>query len=117
MLVFEFDQEVDYPGCMLEIPQQLNWKTAAYIPVKRQGKIEAVFVFGAQRSGMLSQASLQSFASLAELTSMALTKLSALRIMEKRMDALQTLNTISQAVSVETNIEGLYKVIHQEVAR
>jgi len=117
LVVFEFDQEVDYPESMLEIPQQMGWKTAAYIPVKRQGKIEAVLVFGAQRSGMLNQGSLQSFAGLAELTSTALAKLSALRIMEKRLDALHTLNTISQAVSVETNIQGLYQVIHQEVRR
>jgi hypothetical protein len=65
----------------------------------------------------LDQSSLQSFAGLAELTSTALNKLSAQRIMEKRLDALQTLNTISQAVSIETNIEGLYQVTHQEVNR
>ncbi len=37
--------------------------------------------------------------------------------MEKRLDALQTLNSISQAVSIETDIEGLYEVVHREVNR
>ena len=117
LLVCEFDQSVDYPACLMEIPRLLNWKTAAYIPVKRQGRIEAIFVFGTPGNQKLNQTSLQSFAGLAELTSTALTKLSAQRIMEKRMDALQTLGNISQAVSVETSIDGLYQVIHREVTR
>jgi GAF domain-containing protein len=117
LLKFDFGQEVDYPACVFEVPSLLKWKTAAFIPVRRQGKIEVVFVFGAQQGALLNQASLQSFAGLAELTSTALNKLSAQRIMEKRLDALQTLSSISQAVSIETDIEGLYQVIHREVNR
>jgi GAF domain-containing protein len=115
--IFDFSREGEYPACVLEVPQKMNWKMAAYIPVKRQEKIEAVFIFGTQCAGLLNQATLQSYAGLAALTSTALTKLAAQRIMQKRMDALQTLNTISQVVSIETDIEGLYQVIHQEVNR
>jgi GAF domain-containing protein len=35
--------------------------------------------------------------------------------LEKRLAVLQTLNTVSQAVSVETDLNVLYQVIHQEV--
>jgi transcriptional regulator with GAF, ATPase, and Fis domain len=117
LLDFDFNQEVDFPACVLEVPSQLKWKTAAFIPVKRHGKIEVVFILGTQQVGSLNQSSLQSFAGLAELTSTALNKLSAQRIMEKRLDALQTLNSISQAVSIETDIDGLYQVVHREVNR
>ena len=113
----DFDQAVEIPECFAEIPNQLGWNTAAFIPVKRQGKFEAVFVFGSPRGGKLEQAVIESYVVLAELASTALEKLSTQQILEKRMDALQTLNVISQAVSMETDIFGLYKVIHQEVMR
>ncbi len=117
LLDFDFGQELDYPACVLEVSSQLKWRTASFIPVRRQGKIEVVFIFGNQQEGFVNQSSLQSFAGLAELTSTALNKLSAQRIMEKRLDALQTLSSISQAVSIETDIEGLYQVVHREVNR
>lgn len=113
----DFDQGVEIPECFAEIPNQLGWKTVTFIPVKRHGKIEMIFVFGGPRGGKLDQAVMGSYAVLAELTSTAFEKLSALQIMEKRMEALHTLNVISQAVSMETDIFGLYKVIHQEVVR
>ena len=117
LMVFDFGPEADYPACVLEIPPQLKWKSAAFLPVKRQNKIYAVMIFGAQQPDLFNTSSLQSFSGLADLTSVALNKLSAQRIMEKRMDALQTLSTISQAVSIETKIDGLYQAIHQEVNR
>jgi transcriptional regulator with GAF, ATPase, and Fis domain len=117
LMNFDFGQEADYPACVLEIPSQLKWKSAAFLPIKRQNKIYAAMIFGAQQPDLMNTSSLQSFAGLAELTSVALNKLSAQRIMEKRLDALQTLSTISQAVSIETKIDGLYQAIHQEVNR
>jgi GAF domain-containing protein len=116
LLACDFEQP-DVPECLVEIPFQLSWKTATYLPVRRQGKLETVFVFGAQQNGSLDPSVVQSYAALAGLVSTALEKWSAVRLMEKRMDALQTFTAISQAVSMETDISSLYKIIHQEVTR
>lgn len=116
MLVCDFALP-DVPEFLVDIPDKCNWSSAVYIPVRQQGKLEAAFLFGTPQNGTLDHLVMQSYASLADLASTALGKFSALRQMEKRMDVLQTFTVISQAVSMETDISGLYKTIHQEVTR
>lgn len=65
--------------------------------------------------GTTASTQLQSYASLTELTTTALEKVHASQRLEKRLAALQTLNAISQAVSVETDLNAFYGVIHREV--
>lgn len=64
---------------------------------------------------LITSATMQSFSSLAELTATVLEKVLAMQATQRHMQALQTLNLISQAVSVETDLDQLYQLIHTEV--
>jgi GAF domain-containing protein len=97
--------------------QRLGCKAAAFIPVTVNNKLEALFILGARRAGLLNQATLQPYASLAQLSATALEKINALQRLEKRLAALQALSAVSEAISVETDLNMLYRAIHHEVAR
>jgi GAF domain-containing protein len=105
-----------------EIPEAIigplrkgGYRQLALIPSRRAGRIEIIFLLVIRQLNSFSQNTLQSYASLAEITSASLDKVYTAQKMEKRLTALQSLNAISQAVSVETDLMALYQVIHREV--
>jgi GAF domain-containing protein len=103
------------PQTLLAIPRRYGCQVAAFIPVIADGNLEAIFILGSRSRKFLTDTAIQPYASLSELTSTALEKVYALQTVEKRLSALQTLNTISQAVSIETNLQTLYQSVHNEV--
>jgi len=105
------------PEALLAIPYKYGCKTAAFFPVLADGNLEAVFILGARLKKSLTETSIQPYASLSEQTNTALEKVYALQKVEKRLSALQTLNTIGQAVSIETDLQSLYRSVHNEVSQ
>ncbi len=100
-------------------PQPVDGQGSAPLPVQ----INHLMILASRQEnltisgnvGTAASAQLQSYASLTELTTTALEKVHASQRLEKRLAALQTLNAISQAVSIETDLNVLYQVIHREV--
>lgn len=78
-------------------------------------QLSAIFVLGAQQRGMLNPTILQPYASLAEVTATALQKIQALQQMEKSLAEVRTLNAVSQALSVQTDLSTIYQEIHNAV--
>ncbi len=72
-------------------------------------------ILGSRREGAFDAKIVQLYAGLAELTTTAIEKAQALQRMEKRLVGLETINRISQAVSIQTDINELYQVVHNEV--
>jgi GAF domain-containing protein len=105
------------PESLLAIPRQYGCKVAAFLPIITNGKLEAVFILGARQMKSLTEVSIQPYASLSEQTTTALEKVNALQKVEKRLTALQTLNTVSQSVSIETDMQSLYRSVHNEVTQ
>lgn len=115
--IIDLETETILPRTLLAIPRHFACTMAAYLPVIANGKIEAIFILGSKMRNLLTKEMLQPYASLCEQTSTALEKVLALQNVEKRLAALQTLNSISQAVSVETDLPSLYRSVHQEVTQ
>lgn len=109
------DQALSVPNVLLAFLRQVGQKAAALIPSRWSGRLDTLIVLGNSQPGGFQQSVLRAYASLAELAATALEKVHAMQRMEKQMAALSTLNTISQAVSVETDLMSLYQVIHREV--
>jgi GAF domain-containing protein len=109
------DGTSEIPDFLLDLIHRIGIRTAALVPGRRAGKLDILFILGNRESKPIPTNTLHYFASLAGLTSTALEKVNNLQQMEKRVTALQALNTISQAVSVETDMMVLYEVIHREV--
>lgn len=109
------EQAMALPGVMLEYLRQAGYQSVALIPSRRLGSLDLLVLLATPHASGFSTGTLQSYASLAELSATALDKVRASQRMFKQMNALATLNTISQAVSVEADLKTLYQVIHREV--
>ena len=105
----------ELPEALISPLRTAGYTELALIPSRRASKIEIIFLLAIREPAIFGQNTLQSYASLAELTSATLDKVFTSQRMEKRLTALQSLNAISQAVSVETDLMALYQVIHREV--
>jgi GAF domain-containing protein len=114
--ILDPEQVVRIPEALLSIPRQSGYKSLALIPGHRDGKLDILFLLGSRKIGSFSADLLQPYASLADMTTTALDKVYTAQRLEKRLAALQILNAISQAVSVETDLNALYQVIHREVS-
>ena len=90
-------------------------KTAAFIPIFAGEALHAVIAIVARIENNLTAQHLQPFYSLAQLARTAIEKILARQKAETHLSALQSLNTISQAVLVETDMYTLYQAIHNEV--
>jgi len=108
----------DLPDELLSLPRQMGCDTATFLPVNRAGVLTALLVLGSTPGRMatpFTAASLQPYANLIELVTITLEKIQAQKDTQKRLAELQSLWNISQAISIETDLTPLYKVIHQQV--
>jgi transcriptional regulator with GAF, ATPase, and Fis domain len=114
-LILDVDESLSIPDALLSIPRQMMCRSLAIIPVLAGANLRGVFMIGGRGQSDLNPAVLQPFAGLTDLVNTALSKVDAMRKMERRLAALQSLNTISHAVSIETDLMNLYKVVHDEI--
>jgi GAF domain-containing protein len=111
----EGDGKSELPDALIGPLRKAGYKRFALIQSRRAGRLEIIFLLAVRDPATFGQNTLQSYASLAEITSASLDKVYTSQRMEKRLTALQSLNAISQAVSVETDLMALYQVVHREV--
>ncbi len=104
------------PGDLGAFARHLGFVSAAFIPVAQLGRLVMLFVLGSAQENLTAD-SMQTFVGLADLCKTALERVYTMQIMEKRLTSLQTLSAISQAVSVQTDLNELYAVIHNEVRK
>jgi GAF domain-containing protein len=90
-------------------------QAVALLPVISNGELAAIYGFGANEKYVFNQSTLQPYVNLAEFTGTVLEKLQALDMMEKRVRALQTLESLGQAISSDTDLGGLYRLIHEKI--
>jgi GAF domain-containing protein/uncharacterized Zn finger protein (UPF0148 family) len=109
------DGNSELPEALIGPLRKAGYKRLALIQSRRAGRLEIIFLLAVRDPATFGQNTLQSYASLAEITSASLDKVYTSQRMEKRLTALQSLNAISQAVSVETDLMALYQVVHREV--
>ena len=115
--LIDLEKPDGFPDLLLAIPRHYSCTVAAFFPIIAGGNLESVFILGARNKNLLTERSIQPYASLSEQTTTALEKVYALQKVEKRLNALQTLNSVSQAVSVETDMQSLYRSVHNEVTQ
>jgi GAF domain-containing protein len=92
-------------------------KSAAFLGLKRADQLMAVLMIGSPQEEALTVASLQPYAGFIEFISASLDKIHTIGGLENRLSVLETLDTVSQAISVENNLDLLYRVIHEQITR
>lgn len=117
LTILEKGQFSALPAALGETLNQGEWMAAAFFPIKHKGKLQALIILGALESGWMTSQDLQPFARFIEFTSLAVEKLDVMQTTTRRLAALQTINTIGQTISVEINLQNLYRIIHHEVEK
>jgi len=134
LLVVDLTQPITYPQPIMNMLHHLECDSVALIPINQSDHLAGLIFLGFHTRGknneldeIVSKTSpvsdpihadapvLQSYVGLAQLTATALEKVNAVTTVERRMGALQALNTISQLVSARTNLNELYRRIHSEI--
>ena len=98
------------------LPQRLfGADEIVFVPVMRHGRLFALVVLGGSPDEPLRMTELQPIQMLVELASTALEKVVTTERMNNRLAVLETLDTVSRAISLETDLRKLYALLHQQV--
>jgi len=117
LITYELSPATGMPESLRNLAKQLGCTAAAFIPIRRSNQLEALIVLGAKRGDDLNHKTLQLYVSLANLTSVALERVLALENTERRLNRLQILDSVSQAITVETDLNHLFRVIHEQITQ
>jgi GAF domain-containing protein len=115
VIVQDMDNVTGLLARLVNTLRQMGSQAVALLPVISNGELAAIYGFGANEKYVFNQSTLQPYVNLAEFTGTVLEKLQALDMMEKRVRALQTLESLGQAISSDTDLGGLYRLIHEKI--
>ncbi len=117
------------PQSLMDIPRQMGCDSAAFLPVLRDGKVVSILILGQskeqkdssvkrfQANASYNSESLQPYFYLIDTISSTIEKINSQQDIRKRLSEVQTLWNISQAISVENDLQALYKVIHNQAEK
>jgi GAF domain-containing protein/HAMP domain-containing protein len=117
LIIKDLDNPLGLPSQMMELPKDLGCEELVLFPIYEQKRLSALIMFGSRETDAINPATIQPYANLVEMVETTLEKLSALETVNQQLAELQTIQEIGQTVSQETNLDQLYKMIHQQVKR
>lgn len=89
-------------------------KSVAVIPIMVAGKPAKVLALGSRESTPLTSASMQSFASLAEVFGNTLSRFRATHTMKARLNELELMASVSDAVAAQTDLATIYRLVKDQ---
>jgi GAF domain-containing protein len=89
----------------------------AIIPMRMDHQLASLIFIYSENHCALDENSLQYCVSLVDLASTSLQRLKSLEGMERQLNRLEVLESVSQAITFETDINNLYRVIHEQISR
>jgi GAF domain-containing protein/HAMP domain-containing protein len=106
-----------FPGELQDIFKKSHCEALAVLPLKINGRLEAILVIGSPERGKLTPISVQPYANLAELISTSLEKVYAQQSMQQRLNELQILNSVSETISTQTGLYPICQEIHNALQK
>jgi PAS domain S-box-containing protein len=104
-------------GNLLSFLKRRECRSAALIAILENGQMKKLLMLGAQDATQLNETNLQPFANLAEVIGSSLEKFHAFEMLQKRVSELQILAGFSQTISAETELNQLFRILHQQVTQ
>jgi transcriptional regulator with GAF, ATPase, and Fis domain len=80
-------------------------------------RLASLILIYSENHSTLDENSLQYCVSLVDLASTSLQRVKSLESMERQLNRLEVLDSVSQAITFETDINNLYHVIHEQISR
>jgi GAF domain-containing protein len=106
----------DSPKSLREIVHHLKLDAVAYLPVHRGNEITALIILGAKKQGLTS-AAVQPYVNLADIISITLDKIEAAKQTEHRLNEMEALISVNEAISSTTDLHSFFEVLHEQVKR
>ncbi|MGD8457539.1 MAG: GAF domain-containing protein, partial [Anaerolineales bacterium] len=100
---------------LLVMPERLQCESAALFPIFQANVLTGLLIIGSQEKGTLTLTSIQPYTNLIDLVTTSLAKVNALNETQKRLEYLQVFNDFSVKIGNETDVQRLYRLIHEEV--
>ncbi len=113
-LIEDISQPSEYAN-LVSFLLRRGCKSAAMISILESGRLSKVLVLGSRESNQITISNLQPYANLADVVGASMEKYRVLNTLQKRLSELQILASFSQAISAETDLTSLYRVLHEQM--
>ena len=100
---------------LLSYFERRGCRSVALIPVYESGHPTMLIAIGTREKAALSQISVQPFANLADVVGTSLDRFDTLQQLNQRLTELQTLASLSQSISEQTDLQLLFQPLHKSV--
>ncbi len=92
-----------------------EYQSAAMFTIYEIGQLSKIIVISSQAPNKLEQEDILIFDELIKSTRRSLSQFKEIKHLNQQLDELTTLQKVSEAVSAETELGSLYKVLHQQI--
>jgi GAF domain-containing protein len=82
----------------------------------QSGKPAKILALGSRSNNEITTTALQPFGNLAEVAGTAFDRFEVMRMLNQRLNELQTLANVSETISAETDLDRLYSSLHDQVS-
>ncbi len=117
LIVADEEQIENFPRNLLRVPRNLGCQSFAFLPIMPENELRALLILGAIDASRFTQTVLEPYTSLIDITRTALEKVSALDSIQDRLIEMETIATVGQSISTETNLDNLYQIIHRQIVQ
>ncbi len=113
-LVIAPQTSADIPGAFLDIMQKVDMYNAAFVPIRKNKELAAIFILGG-RNQIVSNAIVQPYNNLADLISITLEKTDAIRLTEKHLHEAEALASINEAVATSSDLQSFFVTLFRRI--
>lgn len=92
-----------------------EYQSTALFSIYEIGQLSKIVVISSQPPHQLTRNDLLSFDELIKSTRRSLSQFKEIKHLNRQLEELSTLQRVSEAVSAETNLESLCRVLHQQI--
>jgi GAF domain-containing protein len=117
LVITELESSSALPEELTKILKESGCSQGACLPVIDSVETVGLFVFGFTDEHPLNQDIIDTFLMLAELMPIAREKVRTNRAIQQRLREVESIATIGQAISAVTDLDNLYKTIHEQISQ
>ncbi len=100
---------------LLDPARDLNAQETALIPIMVGDELEAIIILASRETGKITQNSLSPILSFVNLVTTGIEKVQAFQHTRQSLRNLEILNTFSNQISMETDPDKLYYLLHEQI--
>jgi GAF domain-containing protein len=105
------------PAELIQLLEDAQFITAAFIPIKQNEKLVSLIVVGTKNDQTLTQASVDVYSGAADLVSLALNRIQGEQSIERRLNEDEAIILVSQEVSTVRDLPTLYRTLHNHISQ